>query len=144
MNNKDLLKKFKELENKLLEILKVQPVDFDENVSRAVLKKNIGKYIKKVNEAKKVFEEYEKIAKEIENLAIEESKENIDVSKAVVELREIGEKLDKKSVALGYAFEDEPQKSEIEQETYESEQVVDEKMNVSVKRKKKKNSEKEF
>ena len=62
----NLVEKFKKKEVELLEILNENNIIFDETQEKSVVKKNLKDYIKKVNKAKKIFEEYEVLAKEIE------------------------------------------------------------------------------
>ena len=52
-----------------------------------MVKKNLKDYIKKVNKAKKIFDEYETLAKEIEDITGDEG-ESAEFSKTVVEFRE--------------------------------------------------------
>ncbi len=84
----NLVEKFKSKEAEILEILKQNnaPV-FDESLDKALVKKSIKDYIKKVNKAAKLFDEYEALAKEISDITGDEG-ESAELSKAVVEFRE--------------------------------------------------------
>ncbi|MBQ4541313.1 MAG: hypothetical protein IJA23_00515 [Clostridia bacterium] len=83
----NLVEKFKKKELELLEILNEKNVIFDESQEKAVVKKSLKDYIKKVNKAKKIFDEYETLAKEIEDITGDEG-ESAELSKTVVEFRE--------------------------------------------------------
>ena len=83
----NLVEKFRKKEVELLEILNDKNVIFDESQEKSVVKKNLKDYIKKVNKAKKIFEEYEVLAKEIEDITGDEG-ESAELSKTVVEFRE--------------------------------------------------------
>ena len=63
-------------------------VIFDETQEKSVVKKSLKDYIKKVNKAKKIFEEYEVLAKEIEDITGDEG-ESAELSKAVLEIRDL-------------------------------------------------------
>ena len=82
-----LVEKFRKKEAELLEILNDKNVIFDESQDKSVVKKKLKDYIKKVNKAKKIFEEYEVLAKEIEDITGDEG-ESAEFSKTVVEFRE--------------------------------------------------------
>lgn len=86
-NLESLVEKFKKKEVELLEILNDKNVVFDETQEKSVVKKSLKDYIKKVNKAKKIFEEYEVLAKEIEDITGDEG-ESAELSKTVVEFRE--------------------------------------------------------
>lgn len=86
-NLESLVEKFKKKEVELLEILNDKNVIFDETQEKSVVKKSLKDYIKKVNKAKKIFEEYEVLAKEIEDITGDEG-ESAELSKTVVEFRE--------------------------------------------------------
>lgn len=62
-----LIKEFKEIENKLLKVLKLSEINLDELEKRSAVKKAIKSSIEAVEEAKKLFAEYESIAKQIES-----------------------------------------------------------------------------
>lgn len=81
----DLIQKFKSLEEKLVEVLNIEPLNIDENKQPSVIKKEIKAYIQKVKTAKAVFDKYEQVAHEIEKLAEEKETE---FSSEVVNLRE--------------------------------------------------------
>lgn len=83
-NKNNLIEKFKKLEDELISLLKIQPVEFDENSSKAAVKKEINGYIKKVKKAKAVFAEYELVAEEIKKAS---KKEDV-LAEDVIELRE--------------------------------------------------------
>ena len=85
MKNKEneLIEKFKELEVKLLDLLKIDAVDFSEEEKKSVVKNKLKAYIKKVEKARLVFEEYEQVAKKIEKLSADKK-----ISEDIVALRE--------------------------------------------------------
>lgn len=83
----NLVEKFKKKELELLEILNEKNVIFDESQEKAVVKKSLKDYIKKVNKAKNIFDEYETLAKEIEDITGDEG-ESAELSKTIVEFRE--------------------------------------------------------
>ncbi len=82
-----LVEKFRKKEVELLEILNEKNIVFDESQEKTVVKKSLKEYIKKINKAKKIFEEYETLAKEIEDITGDEG-ESAELSKTVVEFRE--------------------------------------------------------
>lgn len=120
----ELIEKFTNLENKLVELLGSSSIDVEEKITRASLKKKLSNYIKNVEELKALFEEYEKIAVEIENLTTKKIAGE-KLSKAVVDLRE-------------------EEKIEDFAETYANEIVVSSKGEVTVSKKKKKSSAREL
>ena len=83
----NLVEKFKKKELELLEILNEKNVIFDESQEKAVVKKSLKDYIKKVNKAKNIFDEYETLAREIEDITGDEG-ESAEISKTIVEFRE--------------------------------------------------------
>ena len=83
-NNSELLSKFQKLEAELIEVLKIQPIEFDENTAKGTVKKEINGYIKKLKKAKAIFEEYEKVAEKIKKAS--ESEQTL--VQEVVELRD--------------------------------------------------------
>ena len=85
--NDELLKLFKETEEKLLSALKIEPIKLDESLSKADTKKVINSYIKKVKKVKQIFEKYESIAIQIEKLTGEKEKQK-EITEAIVNLRE--------------------------------------------------------
>lgn len=121
----ELMQRFTELEQKLIDVLNMPSVDIDEKVTKATLKKNLSKYIKHVEEAKVLLEEYESVAKEIEKLTSKKA-DGETLSKAVVDLRE-EEKIEE--FADAYATEI---------------VVVDEKVTANKRKKKTKTSTKEL
>lgn len=82
-NNSELLIRFQKLEAELIEVLKIEPIEFDENTAKGTVKKEINGYIKKLKKAKAVFEEYEKVAEKIKKAS--ESEQTL--VQEVVELR---------------------------------------------------------
>lgn len=82
----NLVEKFKKKELELLEILNEKNVIFDESQEKAVVKKSLKDYIKKVNKAKNIFDEYETLAREIEDITGDEG-ESAELSKTIVEFR---------------------------------------------------------
>ena len=87
-NLEKLVERFKKVEAELVEILNESSIKFDELDDKTSVKKAIIEYIKKVNKAKKLFDEYEVIAKEIEDLNADEG-ESAELSKAVLEIRDL-------------------------------------------------------
>lgn len=83
----NLVEKFKSKELELMQILSETNISINENQEKSIVKKSIKDYIKKVNKAKKIFDEYETLAKEIEDITGDEG-ESAELSKAVVEFRE--------------------------------------------------------
>ena len=100
-NLEKLVEKFKKIESELVEILNESSINFSELDDKTSIKKALKEYIKKVNKAKKLFDEYEIVAKEIEDANNDEG-ESAEFSKAVLEIREseFGEVL-----AQGYGTE---------------------------------------
>lgn len=89
-NIEKLVERFKKVESELVEILSEKGVLVDENEQKSVVKKSLKEYIKKVNKAKKMFDEYELLAKQIEN--IDSDDEDLpELSKTVLELRDSSE-----------------------------------------------------
>ena len=86
-NLEKLVDRFKKVEEELVETLKESTINFDELDDKTSIKKAIKEYIKKVNKAKKLFDEYEVIAKEIEDANNDEG-ESAELSKAVLEIRD--------------------------------------------------------
>lgn len=121
INAKELVEKFKKIEDELIEILKVKPLEFSQDEKKQVVKTEIKKYIKKVEKARALFDEYESLAVEIEKLT---SKKDEEMLKNIEELASSRE--------------------EMVSDEYEDIQVVVEDKIVSVKKKKNKPSTKEF
>ncbi len=86
-NQNELLVKFKELENKLKQILKQNKINVKEDVSSSEFKKSMKKYIKNVEEAKQVLAEYEAVATVLNALAGGAQERSETVAKSVVDLR---------------------------------------------------------
>lgn len=120
-NAKELVEKFKKIEDELIEILKIKPLEFSEDEKKQVVKSEIKKYIKKVEKARVLFDEYEGLAAEIEKLT---SKKDEEMLKNVEELASSRE--------------------ELHSDEYEDVQVVVDDKTVSVKKKKNKPATKEF
>ena len=80
---KNLVNKFKKIENELLELLKIDIVEFSDDEKKQTVKSKLKTYIKKVEKARQVFVEYEQVAKQIESLMT-----NQNVSDDIVALRE--------------------------------------------------------
>jgi len=89
-NGFELLKKFKDLELKLVDVLKTIPSDVSQE-SKGSEKENIKSYIDKVTNARKIFDEYEQIAQKLTEMTAESENENesLEISKKVIESREI-------------------------------------------------------
>lgn len=123
---KELIAKFKNLEKQLIEILKSTSLDYDDNDGSAIVKKNLKKYIKKVEEAKTVLLEYENVAMKLNELSSNAADSSEQVAKEVVALRkeprvknlmsEIQREIDKK--------EDDKFKIEKDEEQKESDEVL--------------------
>lgn len=89
-NIEKLIFDFRKVESELVAILSNKDVIFDLNESKPTVKKYLKDYIKKVNKAKKLFEQYESLAKKIEN--IDSDDEDLpELSKVVLEFREYAE-----------------------------------------------------
>ena len=86
-NFEKLINDFKKVESELIEILNEKGVFIDENENKAVVKKSLKEYIKKVNKAKKLFEEYETLAKQIEDIDSDDD-DLPELSRVVLEFRE--------------------------------------------------------
>lgn len=86
-NLEKLVDRFKKIEEELVGILNESTISFSEVDDKTSIKKAIKEYIKKVNKAKKLFDEYERIAKEIED-ANNDDGESAELSKAVLEIRD--------------------------------------------------------
>lgn len=87
----ELLEKFKDLEKKLCECLKTTKFEEKNAKDELATKAEIRTYIKKVQKARKLFDEYELVAKEIENLS-ERKNTKLEVSENIVNLRDSEEK----------------------------------------------------
>ncbi len=61
------IKKFKEVEKKLLKMLKNSAIEFSENDSEEIVKQNIKKHIEVLKDVKALFDEYEMLAKKIQS-----------------------------------------------------------------------------
>lgn len=85
-NLEKLVDRFKKIEEELVGILNESTISFSEVDDKTSIKKAIKEYIKKVNKAKKLFDEYELIAKEIEDANNDD--ESAELSKAVLEIRD--------------------------------------------------------
>lgn len=92
-NESALIEKFKKLESELVETLKVEDISFAEDAKKQVVKSQLKLYIKKVEKARKLFEEYERVALEIEKIAHADAGEQI--SSEVVNLREENNSVEK-------------------------------------------------
>lgn len=90
-NEVELVEKFRKLESELVEVLKIEGISFDDETKKQTVKSQLKAYIKKVEKARKVFDEYEKVAKEIEKIAAAEGSKgstSAEISEEVVALRE--------------------------------------------------------
>lgn len=87
----ELLEKFKDLEKKLCECLKTTKIEEKEAKNELATKTEIKAYIKKVQRARKIFDEYELVAKEIENLS-DKKNTKLEISENIVNLRDAEEK----------------------------------------------------
>lgn len=82
-----LIERFKKLEAEIIDILKQNDVDFDENLNGKEVKAKLKKYIANVKKMEKLFEEYEAIAEKIEKISGDENDKGV-MNEAVVNLRE--------------------------------------------------------
>ena len=83
---KELVEKFKKIEEELIEILKVKSPEFANDEKKQLVKSEIKKYIKKVEKARTLFEMYENVALQIEKLSVKKDNDMLDnVSKLVSE-----------------------------------------------------------
>ena len=90
-NEAELVERFRKLEAELVEVLKIEGISFDDETKKQSVKSQLKAYIKKVEKARKVFDEYESVAKEIEKIAAAEGKKgstSAEISEEVVNLRE--------------------------------------------------------
>ena len=99
--NDELLKLFKETEEKLLSALKIEPIKLDESLSKADTKKVINSYIKKVKKVKQIFEKYESIALEIEKLTGEVLKKLLLAKKKLLLLKRKNSKINQENYNEG-------------------------------------------
>lgn len=89
-----LIEKFKNLEKEIISILSVGSLDVDEKQNKTIVKKEIKEYIKKLNKAKKLFDEYEDLAKQISDLTVDEDDSAV-LSKTIFEEDIFGKKEEK-------------------------------------------------
>ena len=82
-----LIERFKKLEAEIIDILKQNDVDFDENLNGKEVKAKLKKYIANVKKMEKLFEEYEALAEKIEKISGDENDKGV-MNEAVVNLRE--------------------------------------------------------
>ena len=82
-----LIERFKKLEAEIIDILKQNDVDFDENLNEKEVKAKLKKYIANVKKMEKLFEEYEALAEKIEKISGDENDKGV-MNEAVVNLRE--------------------------------------------------------
>ena len=83
---KELVEKFKKIEEELIEILKVKSPEFANDEKKQLVKSEIKKYIKKVEKARALFEMYENVALQIEKLSVKKDNDVLDnISKLVSE-----------------------------------------------------------
>ena len=73
-------KEFKEIEKKLVKLLKSASLKFSESDDEETTKENIKNHIDKVLQAKALFEEYESLAKKLQNFDDEDDK--VELSKS--------------------------------------------------------------
>ena len=87
----EIFDKFKDLETKLVETLKTIPATVSEE-GKGTDKENIESYMKKVKEARKLFDEYEALANKLNemNAKNENDEDSIEISKKVIESRKTG------------------------------------------------------
>lgn len=83
----ELVAKFKAYEKQLFDLLKLEPIEFDEKTGKATVKKNIKKYIQKVEQAKIILNEYEKTAHELGECVSAAAENSEAYAKAVIKLR---------------------------------------------------------
>lgn len=87
----EIFEKFKQVETKLVQALKTIPEDVSKE-GKPSEKENIESYIKKVANARKLFDEYEGLAEKLNdmNTKNENDQDSIDISKQVIESRKTG------------------------------------------------------
>ena len=115
-DNNALVKKFQKIEQELIEVLKIKPIQFDEKTSSTEVKKEINGYIKKIKKVKTLFEQYEQVAEQIKKAGKTED----EVLHEVIDLREEPEKPE---IATAYATQEDAEK--ILKEEYENVVQVD-------------------
>lgn len=115
-DNNALVKKFQKIEQELIEVLKIKPIQFDEKTSSTEVKKEINGYIKKIKKVKTLFEQYEQVAEQIKKAGKTED----EVLHEVIDLREEPEKHE---IATAYATQEDAEK--ILKEEYENVVQVD-------------------
>jgi len=90
-----LVEKFKKIESELLAVLNETKTETDLSGTKQIVKSGLKQYVKKVQKARKLFDEYEAVAAEIEKIAHEEAEEislkNKSIADEVVSLRETSE-----------------------------------------------------
>lgn len=91
-NENDLLDKFKEVEEKILNELKSTDLNIDYNADSKTIISGLKSYIKRVKAIEKILDEYESVSKKLEKVIGEESKQ-AGLASAVVGLREDSEEL---------------------------------------------------
>lgn len=91
-SDKELLDKFKEIEDKILRELKKTELNIDYNADKKTVISGLKDYIKRVKNIEKILDEYEAISRKLET-AISKGDGKKDVASAVVELREDSEEL---------------------------------------------------
>lgn len=89
----NLVEKFVELEEQIIDLLKEVELDIDFSLDRKQVMSQLKSYISKVKKVDKLFEEYEKIAEKIEESSAGDEKKNHDLACAVVDLREDSEEV---------------------------------------------------
>ena len=89
----DLVEKFVDLEEQIVDLLREVDIEIDFSQDRKKVMSQLKSYITKVKKVDKLFEEYEKIAVKIEESSIGEEDKNHDIACAVVDLREDSEEI---------------------------------------------------
>ena len=81
----EIFDKFKDLETKLVDVLKTIPEKIDEEGKESE-KENIESYMKKVQEARKLFDEYEALADKLNDMNKKNTndEDSIEISKKVI------------------------------------------------------------
>ena len=88
----DLIEKFKQIETKILDELKLTNLDVDYNAESKVIVSGLKAYIKKIKKIEEILDEYEEISHKLEKMMGEDEKQK-NITDAVVELREDSEEL---------------------------------------------------
>ncbi len=80
-----LFEKFKKIESELLAVLNETKTETDLSGTKQIVKSGLKQYVKKVQKARKLFDEYEVVAAEIEKIAHDEAEEVLHEHKSIAD-----------------------------------------------------------